>query len=209
MSAAAIVYVHGLWLTGVESWWLRHHLCARRDYTWCTFHYASLHSGMADIAAALRELVAGIDAPAVHLIGHSMGGVVIMRMLELGPQFPPGRVVFLGTPAQPSHAARTLRAHLFGRLMLGAAATELANDSDRRWSSARELGLVIGTHAFGLAQLLVHFDEPNDGVVAVAETAVPGARARIELPVSHTGMLLSARVADEVGQFLDTGAFST
>jgi hypothetical protein len=129
-------------------------------------------------------------------------------MLELNPEFPPGRVVFLGTPAQPSHAARSLRAHLLGRLMLGAAAAELANDNDRQWRSERELGLIVGTNPLGLTQLAVHFDEPNDGAVAVAETALPGAKARIELPVSHTGMLLSAGVAAEVGLFLETGAFS-
>jgi pimeloyl-ACP methyl ester carboxylesterase len=208
MTDPAIVYVHGLWLTGVESWWLRHRICSQRACEWHTFHYASTHTSMADIGTALRTLVESIDAPAVHLLGHSMGGVVIMRMLAQGAEFPPGRAVFMGTPAQPSQAARTLRAHLLGRMVLGAAAVELAGDSDRRWTSERELGLIVGTHAFGLAQLVVKFDEPNDGVVTVAETALPGARARLELPLSHTGMLMSARAADEVLQFLDTGAFS-
>jgi hypothetical protein len=129
-------------------------------------------------------------------------------MLELQPDFAPGRVLFLGTPAQPSQAARRLRNNLLGRMLLGAAATELAGDGPRRWNSERELGLVAGTSAFGLAQLMVRFDEPSDGTVAVAETHLPGARAHIELPVSHTGMLLSAVVADEVGRFLETGAFS-
>jgi pimeloyl-ACP methyl ester carboxylesterase len=162
---------------------------------------------MADIAASLRELVCGIDAPTVHLVGHSMGGLVIMNMLAMQPQFPPGRVVFLGTPAQPSQAARTLRENLLGRMVLGLAATELAGDAQRSWRNERELGLIVGTSAFGLAQLVVHFDEPNDGTVAVAETHLPGAKARVELPVSHTGMLMSGTVAEEVGRFLETGQF--
>ena len=45
--------------------------------------------------------------------------------------------------------------------------------------------------------------------VAVAETRLPGATAHLTLPVSHTGMLLSARVAREVGSFLDHGRFGT
>jgi hypothetical protein len=36
---------------------------------------------------------------------------------------------------------------------------------------------------------------------------LPGATAHLTLPVSHTGLLLSARVAPEVGQFLEYGHF--
>jgi pimeloyl-ACP methyl ester carboxylesterase len=201
------VYVHGLWMTGVEGWWLRHRLCAQGDYAWHTFHYTSTYDNMTQIAAALGELVGGIDAPAVHLLGHSMGGLAIIRMLEQPPQFPPGRVVLLGTPVRPSHAARTVRANLLGRMLLGAAAAELTGDSCPRWPSERELGLVVGTRPMGLTQWLVHFDEPNDGAVAVAETVLPGAKARIEMPVSHTGMLLAAEVAQQIGIFLEQGRF--
>jgi len=45
------------------------------------------------------------------------------------------------------------------------------------------------------------------GVVTLAETRLPGATAHVTLPVSHTGMLLSARVAQEVGEFLEHGRF--
>jgi hypothetical protein len=55
---------------------------------------------------------------------------------------------------------------------------------------------------------VVDFDEPNDGAVAISETRLPGAKAHLVLPVNHTGMLLSPRVAEEAGRFLATGAFS-
>ena len=58
-----------------------------------------------------------------------------------------------------------------------------------------------------LAQLLVSFDGPNDGTVSVEETRLPGAKQHIVMPVSHTGMLLSAPVAHEVGNFLANGHF--
>ena len=51
-----------------------------------------------------------IDAPQVHLLGHSLGGLVILRCLERYPMAQPGRVVFLGTPAAGSRAARRLGA---------------------------------------------------------------------------------------------------
>jgi len=204
---AAVVYVHGLWLTGAESWLLQRRVCERHGWSWHTFGYHSTLSTLDAIAASLGTYLAGIDAPSLHLVGHSMGGIVIHRLMQRAPVLPPGRVVLLGTPARPSRAAATLRANAFGRLMLGAAVAGLTAEMERRWDSERELGLVVGTRPLGLAQIVVHFEEPNDGTVAVAETRLPGAKARLELPVSHTGMLFSTRVADAVGNFLERGAF--
>jgi hypothetical protein len=75
----------------------------------------------------------------------------------------------------------------------------------RRWHFDRELGIIAGTQSLSLGRFIVNFDEPNDGTVAVSETRLPGATAHLTLPVNHTGMLLSARVAQEVGSFLERG----
>jgi hypothetical protein len=49
--------------------------------------------------------------------------------------------------------------------------------------------------------------EDSDGTVAVSETKLPGHSAHLVLPVSHMGMLASARVARHVGAFLAEGRF--
>ncbi len=49
--------------------------------------------------------------------------------------------------------------------------------------------------------------EPNDGTVAVEETRIEGMSDHIVLPVTHTGMIMSASVADHVVRFLNTGRF--
>jgi hypothetical protein len=67
---------------------------------------------------------------------------------------------------------------------------------------------VAGTQPLGVGQLLAGFDEDNDGTVAVSETRMPGLSDHITLPVSHLGMLMSARVAHETGLFLMQGRFS-
>ncbi len=209
MTKPAIVFVHGLWLSGHEAFLLRRRLVDAHGYDWHSFHYVSTFLTMDEIVAALAAFVAGIDAPTVHLLGHSLGGVAILRYLERNPQFPPGRVVFIGTPAAPSRAAANLARFMFGRMILGRAANaELLLAHRREWTSDRELGLIVGTQSLSFGRLVVHFDEPNDGTVAVSETALPGATARILLHESHTGMLLSARVAEEVGSFLESGKFS-
>jgi len=87
-------------------------------------------------------------------------------------------------------------------------AEELLTEQHRELSSARELGIIAGTRAMDSAGSWCDFGEANDGSVAVSETRLPGASDHITLPVSHMGMLLSARVARETGGFLAHGHFS-
>ena len=70
-----------------------------------------------------------------------------------------------------------------------------------------ELGEIAGSRPWGLGRLTMRLPGTNDGVVRLEETAVAGMRDRIVLPVSHSGMLASARVARQVAAFLERGAF--
>jgi pimeloyl-ACP methyl ester carboxylesterase len=208
MPAAAVVYVHGLWMTGVESIWLRRSLARERGYGLRVFRYASVRAPPAHIIAALRDTIAAIEAPRVHLLGHSLGGLMILRCLERYPMAQPGRVVFLGTPVAGSRAARRLGQSRLGRWLLGAAsAEELLVERAQRWQLGRELGIIAGTMPLGFGRLLLKFDEDNDGTVAVSETRLAGAAGFLPLPVTHSGMLWSANVARETGSFLEYGSF--
>jgi pimeloyl-ACP methyl ester carboxylesterase len=202
-----VVYVHGLWFSGHEAFLLQRHVQEERGYGWQLFPYASTQQSMAEVADALDACIRALAAPTVHLVGHSLGGIVIQRCLERHPDQPPGRVVLLGTPSLPSRAAATLARFPFGSALLGEAEAELLHSHAREWRHPRELGIIAGSLQFGLGQLLARFDGPNDGTVSVEETRLPGASAHIVLPVSHTGLLLSKQVAHELCQFLATGHF--
>ena len=203
-----VVYVHGLWFTGHEAFMLHRQVHAEHGYDWKVFPYASTVLSMAQIADELDAFIRALGVPTVHLVGHSLGGIAIQRCLERHPGQPPGRVVFLGTPSLPSRAAATVAGFPFGPAILGeAAVAELLQSHEREWRHPRELGIIAGSQPLGLGQLLVKFDGPNDGTVSVEETRLPGAKAHLVLPVSHTGMLLSSQVGHEVGQFLATGHF--
>jgi len=201
--------VHGLWLPGEESLVLKHHLAQEFALELHWFRYFGASESMSDITARLAAFVRELAAPEVHFVGHSLGGLVIYRLLERFPEQPPGRAVFLGVPCVASRAAA--RAGAFGplaALMGPTVAEELFAPQERRWTHARALGVVAGNQPLGLGQLFAHFDEENDGTVAVSETRLPGATDHIVLPVSHLGMLVSAPVAHETGVFLTQGHFS-
>jgi pimeloyl-ACP methyl ester carboxylesterase len=206
---AHVVYVHGLWMPGEESLILRRRLAQEFALTLHPLRYSAAHSTMSAITARLQDFVRELRAPEVHFLGHSLGGLVIHRFLERFPDQPPGRVVFLGTPCLASRAAEQASrfapmVHLMGQSV----AEELLWSRARRWTHARPLGIVAGTQPLGVGQLLANFEEANDGTVAVSETRMPGMSDHIALPVSHLGMLLSARVAHETGLFLTAGRFS-
>lgn len=174
------------------------------------FHYRSVTGCMSDGAARLRDYARRLGAERLHFVGHSLGGLVIYRMLEQCADLPPGRVVFLGTPAVASRAAIGVRQRLgpASRVIGRCVAEELFTDHSRKWQFMdRQLGVVAGTHRMGMGGLFAKLEGENDGTVAVCETRLPGASDFLSLPVSHMGLLMSARVARQTGTFLRNGRF--
>ena len=204
-----LIFVHGLWMTGADSRWLRRRLETHFGLETETFGYRTISEPLEQVLERLAEAMARRPASTVHLIGHSLGGVVGYRLFERYRDLPPGRAVFLGSPLRGSQAARGLERFSIGQRMIGGlAVAELLGQPERRWAASRELGLIAGTRPVGLGRLFAGFNEPNDGTVAVRETRLEGATDHLVLPVSHLGMLMSARVAEECGHFLRLGRFS-
>ena len=148
----------------------------------------------------------------MHLVGHSLGGVVALRMLATQSELPPGRLVCLGSPLTGSRAAEFLQASDWGAALLGATLPAgVLHESANEWGSsvcaARDVGIIAGNLPLGVGRILTDFGEPSDGTVAVAETKLDGAQDRLVMRVSHRGMILSRRVADQVWNFLQRGEF--
>ena len=191
--------------------WFCSKACPRSANSLTSFPSQTLWSFAAkrEITARLQRFVRELKASRLHFVGHSLGGLVIYRFLERYPQQPPGRVVFLGTPSVASRAAvQASHIRLVASLMGRSVADELLRPRERRWAADRELGIIAGTQPLGVGQILAKFEEDCDGTIGVSETQLPGATDHITLPVSHLGMLVSARVARETGEFLQEGRFS-
>jgi pimeloyl-ACP methyl ester carboxylesterase len=202
-----IVVVHGLWMTGAVFALQRAQL-TRRGYRAVAFSYPSIHLGLDEIASRLARFVAALGVSRVHLVGHSLGGLAVLNMLDLYPQTPAGRIVLLGTPVAGSRAAQQVARSTLGRLLVGRAILQWRAERGAAVAERFEVGMIAGTVRLGVGSLLVPLPAPNDGVVCLDETVIAQLHDHLAMPLSHSGMIVSARATNQICHFLEHGHFA-
>ena len=208
-SAPAVVVAHGLWMPGTETWLLRKRL-ADHGFRPYLFRYRTVGRGLDANARALAELCARVPEETVHLVGYSLGGVICVHLLKTVALERIGRLVCIGSPLNGSGTASTIMRLPGGRRLLGRSIIDLAEHGGvGPWDRPVELGSLAGRINIGLGRLFRGLEGDNDGTVAVAETRIEGAHDYVVRNVSHTTMLFSRVVADDIARFLKHGAFET
>jgi pimeloyl-ACP methyl ester carboxylesterase len=203
----SVVLVHGLWLHAMAMR-LVHRRLEQCGYTVHSYSYPSMRLDLDQNAERLRRYCETLPGGKLHFVGHSMGGLVAARAAALVPPACRGRIVLIGTPFRDSFAARALQRLPGGTRMLGASIGQWLGRDHAAWLETSELGVIAGSRPFGLGRVIAPgLPRPNDGVVAVEETTVPGMRDRIVLHVGHSEMLLSRAVVQQVCAFLQHGQF--
>lgn len=202
-----VVIVHGLWVHGIVMRWLARRI-AQDGFEVHVYSYPSMRLTLTQNAERLRHYCQALGAPRVRIVAHSMGGLIALRMLERSPAPLCSRLVLGGTPYAGSVAAERL-AHLPGGLaLLGRSMAEYLKAPHPALPPQTQVGVIAGTHGIGLGRLVAPgLPRPNDGVVTLEETTVPGMQARVALHVSHTMMLISNQVARQCCAFLRSGRF--
>ena len=209
-----VVLVHGLWMRGEVMTWMARRL-KQAGYVAHTYTYPSVRLGISENAcrlAAFCQSLQTLGARRLHLVGHSLGGLLVARTLEYletarGIEI--GRVLLMGAPFADSAAARQLSTFNTLRSAIGASVAEWLNTARPENLARHEIGVIAGSRAMGLGVVFVrNLSRPHDGTISVAETRVPGARDHIVMNVSHSGMVISPKVMREVCEFLATGAFT-
>lgn len=201
-----VILVHGLWVHGAVMALLQRRI-ARCGYRAVSYSYPSMRLTLTENADRLGQFCRSFSAAKLHFVGHSLGGLVIVRMIERAPELRVGRIVLAGTPFSDSFAARRLARLPGGRSALGRSMPEWL--SGRRPVQLRhEIGVIAGSIGVGIGRLVApDLPKPNDGVVSVVETQLPAMRDHVVLKVNHTGMLISAVVARQICDFIRRGAF--
>jgi pimeloyl-ACP methyl ester carboxylesterase len=200
-----VVLVHGLWYGPVSLGLLALRLGVQH-LTCHRFGYPTLRQSVGANAEHLAAFIRDLDTDQVDVVGHSLGGLVALNLFEDHSDLPPGRLVLLGSPTRGSSVADRIVDLRPVRPLIGQARSALRR-SYRRAPEGRTTGVVAGTRGLGLGRVVHDLERPNDGTIAVSETRLAGVADRLELPVSHTGLVLSRTVADAVARFLHQGRF--
>jgi pimeloyl-ACP methyl ester carboxylesterase len=191
-----VVLVHGLFRTP-RSWsTLRRHL-EKEGFSTGVFGYPSL-TGRFEVhgrhlARELRRLDGDRDFTRVHLVGHSLGNLVIRAALAERTPKKLGRVVMLVPPNRGSPVARKLASWL-GEILpvLRQLSDEPGSDAQRLAVPKMEAGVIAARF---------------DHVVARSSTHLPGEADYLLVTALHGFVMYQPQVQRAIVAFLRTGRF--
>lgn len=150
------------------------------------------------------------EAPRLHFVTHSLGGLVVRAYLA--EHRPPnlGRVVMLAPPNHGSEWADSFADVAVFRWVMGPTAAELGTGPgslpNRLPAADFPVGVIAGTGVVNPvgAELIPGED---DGTVSVESTRLDGMTDFIEVDASHSFIMYSDEVAAQVVAFLSHGRF--
>ena len=200
-----VILLHGIWMRGFVLAAFARGL-RQAGYTVSTFDYASVVRGVGPSAQALRARMRATRADRVHLVGHSLGGVVAVEAVRDDGDLPPGRVVCLGSPLNGSTAARRLDRLPGGPMLIGGSRSALC-EGVAPWTGARDVGVIAGRVPYGIGLVVGGLAGQHDGTVAVDETRLPGVAGHSVIAATHTGLLFSDEALRLTLRFLREGRF--
>ncbi|MEM6932431.1 MAG: alpha/beta fold hydrolase [Pseudomonadota bacterium] len=197
-----VVLLHGLGRTSASMWLLARRL-SRAGFHVMRIGYDSTHQTIeASVADVRRRIVKDLPGP-VHLVGHSLGGLIAARILRDGRGSEVERAVQIGSPNLGSRLAGRMGGVWPARRLCGPALLELSS-APFETTTNRRIGAIAGT----LGAPGVGLTRPHDGAVTL-RSAWAGAGHRAAVPVLHTLLPLSAEVARLTLSFLSDGTFGT
>ena len=207
-----IVLLHGVWSHGAALTLLKRHLEKEYGFEVHVFNYRSLQRTLDENADALATFILDNGLIDCHLVGHSLGGVILLRMLASGKAPIKGRVVCMGSPLRGSRAADVLDTTDWGDAVLGKSVSSgVVKNTASEWAhdvcDEYDVGSIAGDAPYGVGQFFARFEGANDGTVAVAETHLDGQKDHIVLPTSHKGLVFTRAPADQAAAFLKRGEF--
>jgi len=201
-TAMPAILVHGLGRTSASMLVLAVRL-RRRGFQPRLFAYSAAIESFAACTERLRHFIdrnAG-DTQYV-LVGHSLG-TVLLRSVVPCLRTQPAACFLIAPPAQASRVARALAPQWLFRILTGEMGQLLANQEfiSRLPVPTCATRTYAGTAGFKRGWLprgwLPFGDEPNDGILAVSETVIPGIPTT---PVRklHTFIMNAVIIADDI-----------
>lgn len=161
----------------------------------------------------LQKFITRLNAGTVHLVGHSLGGVVIMHTLKCNAEtaaatrFSTGRVVLIASPIRGNAFAQQLNNYRWLRWILGRSIKDGVLQASPTERDGRQIGIISCSVRGGLGALVYKPTETNDGLVLQSETVLDGAKDSVCIPQSHSIVLFSKLGNELTASFLRHGDF--
>ncbi len=207
-----VILLHGLGRTKRSMNKIRKEL-ARAGYSTINQGYPSTRHDIARLSDRyLRPAVEQClqqKASKIHLVSHSMGGLLIRQYLQSHTLPPESRIVMLSPPNQGSEVAEFLKNYSIYQWILGPAAQQLGT-TDRPYekysSIPYEVGIITGNVSsdpwFGKL-----IPGANDGKVSVERAKLPGMNDFLVIRAGHTRIMQSKLATQQILNFLRFGHF--
>jgi pimeloyl-ACP methyl ester carboxylesterase len=142
----------------------------------------------------------------LHLIGHSMGGLLMRHYLHHYPRADIGRIVMLGTPNHGSEVADFLQGWRLYRWGWGPAGQQLCQHATHPELTGGEVGVIAGDRTLDpLSSAII--GRANDGKVAIESTRLATPHSHTVLHATHSFMPLNKQVQRAAVQFIERGKF--
>lgn len=170
------------------------------------FDYASCFRSLEHAIERLERVIEPLQN--VHLVGHSLGGIVsVMACQKPETAAKVSRIVCLGSPLNGSGVAGVVHAWPAPfRSFIGRNAERLSQPLP---SLPKDIavGNIAGTRRMGVDRLLTKHQDISDGTVRLAETKHPKLTDHISIHTSHTMMVVNHAVHQQIIHFLNHGCF--
>jgi pimeloyl-ACP methyl ester carboxylesterase len=202
-----IILLHGLRVNRLAMSYLAWHL-RRQGFACDTWSFPSYRKTLAENARLFAGRLVVERAQEIAIVAHSYGAVVALHSLQSNADPRIKRMVLLGAPLTGSVAGVQIQRHGWGRWFAGASGRVWIDGPRIAIPPGVQVGSIAGTGRLGLGRIFARFNAPNDGVVLVDETRLPGLADHLVMSVAHSVMLVSPAVARQVDYFLRHGAFS-
>ena len=149
-------------------------------------------------------------AEKVHVVTHSLGGIVIRQYLQ-SHSLPEGsRVVMLGPPNKGSEVADFLMDFSIYKWIMGQAGQSLGTADDSFVNTlgpvSEDIGVIAGTRTIDPISSFI-IPGPDDGKVSVESTRLDEMTDFIRIPRSHPFMASSTTILHQIHHFLKCGWF--
>ncbi len=193
---APVVIVHGLWMGAWQMRPLKNALM-RANFRCYRYHYASALSPYQQNQDGLARLIEQRIGTACNFVAHSMGGLLVLDLLQQRPELCAGHVVCLGTPINGSAVIKKMQRAPF-KTILGHASTPLLKGVELALPETLKVSVLAGTRSLGGGKLLARFNGENDGSVGIEETQAAWLTHHERLNLSHTQLVYSSRAQARV-----------